>query len=197
MAKKRRGCGCLTVLVLVLVLAVSFLFVNKDKIIARFFPLDYRQQVMDCCQEYGVDFWLAMAVIREESGFDPQAHSSAGACGMMQLMPDTAEWICSKADLPYTEDSVWQPEENIRMGVWYLAWLTRQYDGDATAAIAAYNGGKSNVDQWLAEAIWSGELADAADIPFAETRRFVRYVFESRDMYRYLYAEKLAIDGNE
>ncbi|MEG1998284.1 MAG: lytic transglycosylase domain-containing protein, partial [Clostridiales bacterium] len=179
MAKKRSGCGCLTAVMLVAVIALSCALVSKERIISRFFPLTYQNQVTACCAEYGVDFWLAMAVIREESGFDPEAQSGAGACGLMQLMPDTAVWISDKIGLVYNEDTIWQPEANIRMGIWYIAWLTAQYDGHQPAAIAAYNGGKTNVDQWQSDGIWSGELEDATQIPFAETRRFVQQVFNS------------------
>ncbi len=180
------GCGCLTIFI-VIFLAAALLFVNREWLMNRFFPLTYSETITQYCQEYHVDYWLAMAVVREESGFDPNAHSSAGACGLMQLMPETAEWICQTINMDYEEDFLWQPEFNLRLGIWYLAWLSQQYDGNAVAAVAAYNGGKSNVDEWLSQGQWAGDLDHVADIPFAETRRFVQYVYESREMYIFLY----------
>ncbi|MCR4963443.1 MAG: lytic transglycosylase domain-containing protein [Firmicutes bacterium] len=188
MAKRRSGCGCgcLTVIVLIL-LAAALLIANRERIIHYFYPLTYTEYVETYCREYDVDYWLAMAVIREESGFDPNARSAAAACGLMQLMPETAEWICRNIGIDYREGLLWQPEANLRLGIWYLSWLIEQYKGNAVAAVAAYNGGKSNVDVWLSQGQWLGRLESAENIPFPETRRFVQHVYESRNMYMLIY----------
>ena len=137
-----------------------------------------------------MDPWLIMAMIREESAFDPSAESSAGACGLMQLMPETAEWVIGQAGFSMTlEDALWDPRSNIFVGVWYVHWLDlTYYDGNLPgAAIAAYNAGHSHVDEWLASGAWDGTLAEAENIPYAETRRYVQYVYRSYEIYQKLY----------
>lgn len=190
MSGKKRGRGCFTVIIVfgILLFFLSWVITNQERIKNHFFPLDYKEQVEIIAAEYNVDSWLVMAVIREESGYEENAESAVGACGLMQLMPETASWINQKAGLAYNvETAIWDPLANIRMGTWYISWLSSRYDGNSAAAIAAYNGGISNVDEWIEQGIWDGKIDDVSGIPFAETRKFVQYVFESYDMYIYLY----------
>jgi len=190
MSGRKRGHGCMTIFIVVFILliAASLVLTNKDRIINHFFPLDNREEIEIIAAEYAVDPWLIMAVIREESGYDENAKSSVGACGLMQLMPDTASWINQKAGFAYDiETDIWDPLANIRMGTWYISWLMCRYNGNTAAAVAAYNGGITNVDSWLEQGDWDGDIDDVSGIPFAETRKFVQYVFESYDMYVFLY----------
>ena len=185
----RRGCGCLISLLLI-VLAIGC-FLSRDTITERLFPQEYQDYVEEACGYYDIDDpWLIMAMIREESHFDPQAESSAGACGLMQLMPDTAQWIIEQAQMWFDLDqALWDPRCNIWAGVWYIHWLEQTYYADQglACAIAAYNAGHSTVDQWLAEGTWDGTLENVDGIPYAETRQYVQYVYKSRDLYEKLY----------
>lgn len=188
MRNKKRGYGFrLLLLLLLAALLVSLFFHYRERLALYFFPLDHREQVEALAAEYELDPWLVFAVIRVESAFKVNAESSAGAQGLMQLMPSTAEWIIEMTGFEMTARDIWQPEANIRLGCWYIDWLRDYYDGDMPAALAAYNAGISNVNVWLTEGIWDGSLKNLADIPFAETRRYLSYVYESRDMYSYLY----------
>lgn len=189
--RKGRACGCLLLLLLVIAALLLFfqgpLFEQAEELL---FPRDYEEYVREACAEYGMDPWLIMAMIREESAFDPSAESSAGACGLMQLMPETAEWVIGQAGFSMTlEDALWDPRSNIFVGVWYVHWLDlTYYDGNLPgAAIAAYNAGHSHVDEWLASGAWDGTLAEAENIPYAETRRYVQYVYRSYEIYQKLY----------
>ena len=115
-------------------------------------PLYYGDLVLSYSASQGLDPALVAAVILSESSFDPMAESRVGARGLMQLMEDTAAWIAHKLkeDGPsYTFDLLYDPEVNIRYGTWYLGYLSRRYDGDATKVICAYHAGQGNVDAWL------------------------------------------------
>lgn len=125
---------------------------------------------------------LLQSVILAESKFDNHAISSTGAVGIMQLMPDTAEWIAGESGLP--DDNLHDPEQNIPLGAWYLEYLITKYDGNLVLALAAYNAGRGNVDAWMEERGWPADYADIDGIPFPETREFVRTVIENRDWLR-------------
>jgi peptidoglycan lytic transglycosylase len=125
-------------------------------------------------------------VIEQESKFDANARSSAGAVGLMQLQPATAQGIAkytggSKFVLSDLDD----PEINVRYGAWYLHHLMLKY-GDERTALAAYNAGQDNVDRWRAA---------HEGIQFSETREYVDRVERLKDIYRRAYAGELGLNG--
>lgn len=141
-------------------------------------PLRYEQIVLGHAANYDLDPALLAAVIYQESRFDANARSSSGAIGLMQLMPDTAQGIADHTGGTHFQLSdLYDPEINIRYGAWYLSHLIKKYD-DERLALAAYNAGQKNVDDWLA----SGE-----GIAFAETRAYVKRVEELKKLYRRIY----------
>lgn len=119
------------------------------------------------------------AVILTESKFDKKAVSHVGAVGMMQLMPETAQWISAESGLP--AESLSRPEENIPLGAWYLNHLLQVYHNNEVLALAAYNAGPGNVDQWIEDYSWEEGFTDMNEIPFPETREFVKSVTSARD----------------
>lgn len=123
--------------------------------------------------------YLLEAVILTESKFDEKAVSHVGAVGMMQLMPDTAQWIAEESGLP--AESLERPEENIPLGAWYLDYLLRKYHNNEVLALAAYNAGRGNVDSWVEDYQWKEDFSDMDKIPFPETREFVKTVVSARD----------------
>ena len=188
MIKKKKGCGFHLFLILIFAVAAYLLFTaNQGRIMQYFFPLHFREYVEASAEEFDVSPWLVFAVIREESSFRVEAVSPVGAMGLMQLMPATAEWAIELTGFDICLDDIMVPRYNIRLGTWYIDWLRNYYNGDLILTIAAYNAGLTNVDNWLAEGIWDGSLENVDDIPFPETRRYVRYVWESYNMYRRLY----------
>lgn len=122
---------------------------------------------------------LLEAVILTESKFNEKAISHVGAVGMMQLMPDTAQWISEESGLP--ADHLDWPEENIPLGAWYLDYLLTEYHNNEVLALAAYNAGRGNVDSWMKDYQWKEDFSDMDKIPFPETREFVKTVVASRD----------------
>lgn len=156
-----------------------------------YYPLEYRQAAERHAENHRIDPLLLVAVMRIESDFNPTAVSPKGARGLMQVMPETALWAAQQMGLSSFEvDQLFDPEVNIAIGSWYLATLRNQFDGDTVLALAAYNGGRTNVLRWLSEESWSGEVETIDDIPFPETRGYVRKVLDTYAWYRRLYGDE-------
>lgn len=153
-------------------------------------PLLYAEYISRYASLYDLDPSLVCAVILNESSFDPMAESHLGARGLMQLMPDTAEWVAHKLgedDETYTFDKLYDPEVGIRYGCWYLAYLSRRFDGDATKIVCAYHAGQGNVDAWLANPQYSKDGVTLDSIPYENTAIYCRRVLKARDVYRKYY----------
>lgn len=160
---------------------------------ARVYPIHFVDDIARVAARYDVDPYLVAAVARTESNFSPGAVSHAGAVGMMQLMPDTAQWITrlktwkgSKA--PVLTD----PADSLELGACYLAYLLNRFSGDEVAALASYNAGQGAVDGWLRTGGGTGGLR-AEDIPFDETRDFVKRVIHYRDLYTRIHPEVFGV----
>ncbi len=112
----------------------------------------WQEHIEKYAAQYNLQPAFVTAIIRNESSFRTNAESSVGARGLMQLMPDTAEWIARKLDDPtYTFDRMWDAETNIRYGCWYLGYLSRLFRGDPVLVSAAYHAGQTTVTQWLSD----------------------------------------------
>jgi soluble lytic murein transglycosylase len=146
------------------------------------YPLPYEHIVVGHARNYDLDPALLAAVIYRESKFDPKAESSSGAIGLMQLLPDTARGIAlHTGGNAFVVDDLYDPEINVRYGSFYLRRLLQKYD-DEPLALAAYNAGQANVDEWIAE---------DEGIAFPETRQYVDDVLELREIYASAYADEL------
>jgi soluble lytic murein transglycosylase len=176
--------------VLVLFAALGGAYVYLDRASPAWYerlryPLSYEHIVVGHARNYDLDPALLAAVIYRESKFHADARSSSGAIGLMQLLPDTAKGIAIHTGGSRFEVSdLYDPEINVRYGSFYLRRLLTKYDGDTHLALAAYNAGQANVDEWLAE----GE-----GIAFPETREYVDDVLETRDIYAHAYADELGL----
>ena len=148
-------------------------------------PLRHDDIIRQQAAEKGVPADLIAAVIYEESKFQDQT-SSAGARGLMQITPDTADTIETlSGGETFVYEDLADPELNIRYGTFYLAYLLDKYDGDVVAALAAYNAGEGNADAW------GGAGMTIDDIEFPETYDYVNDVLERREQYRDKYADEL------
>jgi len=171
--------------VLAFLLLVLPLLLEAQDTVRRFtHPLLYEETIRAAGAENGVEPALVAAVIRTESRFDEEVRSSRGAYGLMQILPETARFISERGSVggDYRD-----PETNIRMGTWYLGYLQYRYEGDERLALAAYNSGEGQVYDWISE---SG-FDVARDIPFEETREYVKDVLEARETYAELYGREL------
>ena len=151
------------------------------------YPLDYEEQILESATAHGVDPYLVSAVIDTESGWDASALSNRGACGLMQLMPETAHDMVAKGLVDgsrYDADDLTDPETNIEIGCAYLSYLTSYFNGATDHAVAAYNAGMGNVDSWTSE---GADLEDA--ITFPETQAYLARVTSAHDRYQQLYPE--------
>lgn len=159
--------------ILIIVLGLTLLY--------GFFPAPYREAVDKAAERFGVDRTLIYAVIKAESNFDPSAVSHAGAKGLAQITDSTAQYVAEMIGVEYGSAGSFDEEMNISLSAAYLRYLLQKYDGDLRRATAAYNAGEGNVDKWLAE---DRELKD---IPFAETKKYVRKVSLYQRIYSILY----------
>jgi soluble lytic murein transglycosylase len=156
----------------------------------QLYPFCYRDQIVASSRANGLDPLLVAAVIRAESNYWTWAASRKGAMGLMQITPSTARWIAAqRGQADFDERMLYDPATNIAMGCWYLRHLLDQFHGNLPAALAAWNGGRTNVTGWLTAGHWSGTAGDLADIPFGETRTFVGRVLSYLAWYQQLYAE--------
>lgn len=140
---------------------------------------EIRMIITEYAHKYRVQRHLVEAVMHAESKFDQKAVSHVGAVGMMQLMPKTAEWIAQEGELQYTD--LKEPRQNIMLGTWYIDYLLKKYHNNEVLALAAYNAGRGNVDEWITEYGWKDDFTNIKEIPFPETREFVKLVVETRD----------------
>ena len=157
-------------------------------------PLRHEDIIRQQAREKDLDPELIAAVIYQESKFQDR-RSSAGALGLMQILPETAHFIARKSGgTRFTTEDLSTPQINISYGAWYLRYLIQHYDGNEALAVAAYNAGLTNVDKWVARAGGPGSFEPSEDIPFPETRGYVAGVLEREKEYRRVYAEELGID---
>ena len=148
-------------------------------------PLRHEDVIRQQAAEKDVDAALIAAVIYSESKFSDQT-SSAGARGLMQITPEAAQYIEKQSGgTTFKLSDLSDPELNIRYGTFLLRELLDRYDGDEAAALAAYNAGPGNADEW------GGADLTVAEIPFPETRAYVEEVLEKRDEYRRKYGKEL------
>lgn len=170
--KARRTLALLGSLALILYIAVVALRI--------LYPLDAVARVRLHASEAGLDPALVCSLVRAESRFHPDAESSRGAIGLMQLMPSTAAWIAAKLDVEAYD--LRDAETNLRFGTWYLRHLLDRF-GRIDLALAAYNAGPSRVDEWVA----SGEKG------YVETTAFVHRVLRGEPVYRFLLSAPILV----
>ncbi len=172
-------------------IAAVFVIISLTKtaynlIMHALYPVRYYEYIDKYSAEYGLDEYLVMGVIKAESNYIHDAHSGV-ARGLMQITEDTAYWISEKIGLDFEPDDVENPQINIRMGCYYLRYLTDYYDGNTDVALAAYNAGMGNVSKWLSDSRYSPDGENLTEIPFSETKNYVKKVNEYTKTYRKLY----------
>jgi soluble lytic murein transglycosylase len=156
-------------------------------------PLKHDDIIRQQAADKDLDPALIAAVIYEESRFRDQT-SHAGARGLMQITPETADAIAKHSGgVRFKQSDLATPQINISYGAYYLRLLIDHYGGNETLAIAAYNAGMGNVDRWVADAGGADEFQSAEHIPFPETRAYVENVMDRREDYRDNYADDLGL----
>ena len=154
-------------------------------------PLNHQDIIRQQAHEKHLDPALIAAVIYAETKFDPRP-SAAGAQGLMQILPQTAEFLAHRSGAQtFTTADLATPQVNIAYGSYYLRYLLDEYGGKTMLALAAYNGGEANVSKWLADAHARGHPLTIDAIPFPETRAYVAKVLQAQRDYRRAYASEL------
>ena len=128
-----------------------------------------------------------MAVIKCESGFDPEAVSPVGARGLMQLMPETFGWLQSKTGETLADDDLFDPSVNVRYGCYLLHILLSEFSDERDVAVAAYHAGIGNVSKWLQDERYSRNGKELRRIPFDSTAAYVKRVKKAQRIYAALY----------
>ncbi len=159
------------------------------------YPVAYSDLIQTYAKKYQLDPYLVQSIIRCESSNDPNAVSHVGAIGLMQIMPDTGEWIGHKIDpeLAYSLDMLTDPNINIEYGCWYLNFLSERFDGNAMEIIAAYNAGHGTVKNWLEDTRFSKE-GTLITIPYEDTARYYENVMTAYENYTTLYPDLFTTD---
>ncbi len=154
-------------------------------------PLAYSDVIREQAAEKHLDPALIAAVIYAETKFDPRP-SSAGAQGLMQILPQTAQFLARRSGaITFTLSDLGTPAVNIAYGSYYLRYLLDHYDGQEMLAVAAYNGGETNVDRWVADERRQGRTLTIAEIPFPQTQAYVEKVLRAQQQYRQTYPSEL------
>lgn len=190
-ARRWAALACAAVL-----LAVAALFA-RDAVAAldrMAYPRKYSQLVDYYADKYALDENMVYAVIRTESGFDPQAESEVGALGLMQITEETFSWIKSKIapNESLTFQSLRDPETNIRFGVYLLAYCLDRYGGDLATAAAAYHSGIGLVDGLLEQEEYSADGIVLHTFPYEQMGHYVRKIRQSYAKYSALYAQDVS-----
>jgi soluble lytic murein transglycosylase len=163
---------------------------NADSIWRFFYPLPYRDLTFKYARAYNQDPYLLAAMMKAESNFDNRAVSARGARGLMQIMPETGQSVASALGYSnFSPDQLFEPEININIGAWYLADLDNEFYGNVILMLAAYNGGRGNVREWVSDTEKSGGIKTFDQIPFPETRYYVKKVLLYHKIYTRLYSQ--------
>jgi len=152
------------------------------------YPLAFWQLIQQKAQQRGLDPYLVLALIRQESLFDARARSPAAALGLMQLLQPTAARVAKQIGIAVpTPDMLFDPDVNLTLGTQYLKDLLARYSNNRQKAIAAYNAGESAVDRWEKE-ISTDDIEEFVErIPYVETRGYVKLVLRNQQIYKSLY----------
>lgn len=160
----------------------------RTKIMKKLYPKYYSVEVSKYADEYGLDENLVYAIIKAESNFNVNAQSNKNAKGLMQLMDETATDVAKILQIEIDENKILEPDTNINLGTKYLSILIEKYK-NIEVALAAYNAGSGNVDNWINNGTIKADGTDIENIPFKETNNYVRKILRDYKIYNILWKE--------
>lgn len=186
----RKSFAIIFILLLAAGFATAWVFI-EDMILENTHPLEYGETIEKYASEYAVPKEIVYAVIHTESSFESDALSPKGAIGLMQITPETFEWLRFKmgeSETLTSADMLYNPETNIKYGTYFLSLLYTEF-GVWDTAYAAYNAGRSKVNEWLNEP-GNNNNGKLVDIPYKETEDYVKKVSQAAEVYKKLYFSK-------
>lgn len=165
---------------------------ERNRLPKRFWEIYYPKtpwsKIKLYAERHGLDPYLVLSVIRQESAFEPEAVSRAGAVGLMQLLPSTARRLSRRLKIRrFNRSMLFEPDINISLGTLYLSDLIKRYDGNLVFALAGYNAGENRVDKWLKERDAKEIDLFIEEIPYYETRGYVKKILRNSNNYRAIY----------
>lgn len=173
-----------------LIFAISFILVENalTKYYKSAYPLKYSEIVLKEAKENSIDPSILYSIIRTESSFNDKAESVVGARGLMQLTSDTFDWVKSKmndnSDVSF--DDMYDPEINIKYGAFLIAYLLNEFK-TFDNSLCAYHAGRGALIKWLSNSELSKDGKNIFNIPYEDTKHYVKTVISSRKMYQKLY----------
>ena len=178
----------LIIFVIIVVLIIFFTIITLKKFI---YKIDYLDIIEEHTSEFNVDPYLVLSVIKAESGFNKEATSKKGACGLMQLIDTTAKETYENLNNgeELEDGKIYDEKTNIILGTKYLSDLIKRYNGNYYIAIVAYNAGIGNVDKWIENGIINQnfDYESIKNIPFSETKKYTKNVINNYKIYKFLY----------
>ena len=183
-------CILLMLLVLLTLFWVRVWQPKKQKII---YPLLYREELLAASEEFEIDPCMLAALVQVESSYQADAVSPVGAIGLMQIMPETGQWLSGKIELEeeYTTEMLYDPGVNLRLGCWYLNYLYDRYDGQWQEALTAYIAGQGQVDKWLKDPELSADGRHLDVIPGQDVNEYAAKVMRYHESYKEAYPDVL------
>lgn len=172
-------------LIVLSVMAV-LLVLGSRSVLKSLYPQGYSEFVEMYASENNLSTDFVYAVIKCESSFDKDAVSNVGAKGLMQIMPDTFDWIKGRLKDDSSYEDIFEPELNIKYGCYLYGYLMDKYQSEELS-IAAYHAGMGNVDKWLKDENYSDDGKSLTNIPFPTTKKYVTKVIETKKIYQKLY----------
>lgn len=164
-------------------LLVAFIsFFTTYAYVQVLYPLKFKQEIETASYVNHVEPELLASLINEESSFDNLSESRAGAIGLMQLMPTTAQWLADKMQIDFSIAKLYEPQYNINMGAYYLRYLLDKF-GDEYTALCAYNAGEGQVKTWLLSREFSSDDKVLKNTPYRETNSYVEKVLKNKTRY--------------
>lgn len=183
--KRFKKIGIILLILSALIIILRFYILPKI-----IFPQEYGNLVEKYSEEFNLDKNLVFSLMKAESSFDPLAVSRKETRGLMQIAEGTGVWGAKELELKnYSNDSLFNPETNIKIGCWYLEKLLLQY-GNTDVAIAAYNAGSGNVSKWLKDENYSDDGKTLKYVPYKETRGHISKINFFKKIYDFLYGEQ-------
>ncbi|MBQ8028919.1 MAG: lytic transglycosylase domain-containing protein [Clostridia bacterium] len=167
-------------------LAVAAFAFGAVSVLKALYPLGYADFVEAYAEKYNVEKSFIFAVIKCESGFDEKAVSYVGAKGLMQIMPETFQWLKTKTKEELPEEMLFDGETSIKYGCFMYSMLLEKYENKETA-VAAYHAGTTNVSKWLKDERFSKDGKTLSEIPFESTKNYVSKVILTEKIYKKLY----------
>ncbi len=188
MRKRRRlKKSVVVILVFLVIISVGCIFhFGGRSTLKTLYPQRYSNFVEKYSQSNNLSEEFVYAVILCESGFDKNAVSNVGAKGLMQIMPDTFDWIQWRLGESFPEEEIFEPETAIRYGCYFYGYLMEKFGNEPTA-VAAYHAGAACVSRWLEDERYSDNGVTLKDIPYPTTKKYVAKVMDAKAMYEKIY----------